>query len=149
VLRWFKKEKQAPEVDPDEPRDEPELDPALAAETENMVRIQQLCFIASISAEGVAHAKAEGRLEEDWAQWDLDRYKCLRADCIELADTLRDTFYRAVAINFLIEVCMKAGDLDDARALFKYQEEKHFQEQIATKYPELIRPRISEIMRDR
>jgi hypothetical protein len=86
-----------------------------------MVSIQQLCWIAGISAETVARAKAEGRLEEEWAQYDLERYRRLRAECIEIADTITDEFYRAVVINYLADVCIKAADIDDARALLKHQ----------------------------
>src|SRR5215471_14197943 len=82
-------------------------------ETEKMVSIQQLCWIAGISAETVARAKAEGRLEEEWAQYDLESYRRLRAECIELGDTITDEFYRAVVINYLIEMCMKAADVDE------------------------------------
>ena len=116
-------------------------DDAPPGETEKMVSIQQLCWIAGISAETVAQAKAEGRLEEEWAQYDLERYRRLRAECIELADTITDEFYRAVVINYLVGVCMKAGDVDDALTLFKHQEIRALREDIAAKYPELVRPR--------
>jgi len=85
-------------------------------------------------------------LEEEWAQYDLERYSRLRAECIEIADTITDEFYRAVVINYLVEVCMKAADIDDACALFEHQEIRSLQEDIVAKYPELVRPRISEIM---
>jgi hypothetical protein len=123
-----------------------ERDDAPLGETEKMAEIQQLCWLAGITAETVARAKAEGRLEEEWAKYDLDRYKQLRAECIELADTITDEFYRAVVINYLVEVCMKAADIDDARALFEHQEIRSLQEDIVAKYPELGRRRISEIM---
>ena len=118
-------------------------------ETEKMVSIQQLCWIAGISAETVARAKAEGRLEEEWAKYDLDRYKQLRAECIELADTITDEFYRAVVINYLVEVCMKAADIEDAHALVRHQEIKSFRQDIVAQYPELARPRMSEFVSGR
>ena len=123
-----------------------ERDDAPPGETEKMAEIQQLCWLAGISAETVARAMAEGRLEEEWAQYDLERYSRLRAECIEIADTITDEFYRAVVINYLVEVCMKAADIDEARALFEHQEIRSLQEDIVAKYPELIRPYISEIM---
>jgi hypothetical protein len=43
---------------------------------------------------------------------------------------------------------MKATDVDDARALFRHQEIRSLQEDIVAQYPELARPRISEIMSD-
>jgi hypothetical protein len=121
-------------------------DDAPLGETEKMVWIQQLCWIAGISAEAIARAKAEGRLQEEWAQYDLERYRQLRAECIEIADKITDKYYRAVVINYLVEVCMKAADIDDARFLFEHQEIESLQDDIVARYPELVRPRISEIM---
>jgi hypothetical protein len=46
-------------------------------------------------------------------------------------------------------VCMKATDIDDARALFGHQEIMSLREDIVAQYPELARPRISEITTDR
>jgi hypothetical protein len=124
-------------------------DDAPPGETEKMVSIQQLCWIAGISAETIARAKAEGRLHEEWAQYDLERYRRLRAECIEIADKITDEYYRAVVINYLVEVCMKATDIDEARALFEHQEIKSLQEDIVAKYPELVTSRISEIVSGR
>jgi hypothetical protein len=121
-------------------------DDAPPGETATMVSIQHLCWIAGISAETIARAKAEGRLQEEWAQYDVERYRRLRAECIEIADKITDEYYRAVVINYLVEVCMKAADIDDARALFEHQEIRALQEDIVAKYPELVRPRISEII---
>jgi hypothetical protein len=152
MFGWFKKREQPARVARYQSLEAPtriagygsleaiEQDDAPPGETETMVSIQQLCWIAGISAETVANAKAEGRLDEEWAQYDLERYRRLRAECVELADTITDEFYRAVVINSLVEVCMKATDVDDARALFKHQEIKSLREDIAAKYPELVWP---------
>src|SRR5882672_2430391 len=129
--------------------DQIERDEVPPGETEKMMEIQQLCWLAGISAETVARAKAEGRLEEEWAQYDLERYRRLRAECIEIADKITDEYYRAVVIYYLVEVCMKAADIDEARALFEHQEIGSLQEDIVAKYPELVRPSISEIMLSR
>jgi hypothetical protein len=150
MFGWFKKREQpariARRIASHRSLELIERNDAPPGETEKMVSIQQLCWLAGISAETIAHAKAEGRLEEEWAKYDLDRYKQFRAECIELADTITDEFYRAVVINYLVELCMKAADVDDARALIKHQEIKSFREDIVAKYPELAQPRISEIM---
>ena len=143
---WFKKRDQPAPSPRYGSLEQIERDDAPPGETEKMAEIQQLCWLAGISAETVARAMAEGRLEEEWAQYDLKRYRGLRAECIEIADTITDEFYRAVVINYLVEVCMKAADIDDARALFEHQEIRSLQEDILAKYPELVRPRMSEIM---
>jgi hypothetical protein len=143
MFGWFKKREQpariATRIARYESLEEIERDDAPLGETDKMVSIQQLCWIAGISAETVAHAKAEGRLEEEWPQYDLERYRRLRAECIELADTITDEFYRAVVINYLIGMCMKATDVEDARALFRHQEIRSLREDIVAKYPELVR----------
>ena len=141
MFGWFKKRpvRTAKRIARHGSLEQIERDDAPPGETEKLVEIQQLCWLAGISAETVSHAKAEGRLEEEWAKYDLDRYKQLRAECIELADTITDEFYRAVVINYLVEVCMKAADIDDARALFRYQEVRSLREDIVAKYPELVR----------
>ena len=149
MFGWFKKREQparlanriAKRIARYGSLDQIEREDAPPGETEKMAEIQQLTWLAGISAETVARAKAEGRLEEHWAQYDVECYKRLSAECIELADTITDEFYRAVVINYLIEVCMKAADVDDARALFKHQAIKSLREDIVTKYPELVRPR--------
>jgi hypothetical protein len=148
IFGWFKKQpvRTAKRIARHGSLEQIERDDAPQGETEKLVEIQQLCWIAGISAEAIARAKAEGRLEEEWAKYDLDRYKQLRAECIELADTITHEFYRAVVINYLVEMCMKAADVDDARALFRHQEIRSLQEDIVAKYPQLVRPRISETM---
>jgi hypothetical protein len=144
MFGWFKKREQPARIATRIARygslEEIERYDAPPGETEKMASIQQLCWIAGISAETVAHAKAEDRLEEEWAQYDLERYRRLRAECIELADTVTDEFYRAVVINYLIGMCMKATDVEDARALlFRHQEIRSLREDIVAKYPELVR----------
>src|SRR5215471_13471015 len=154
MFGWFKKREQpariatriATRIARSGSLEEIERDDAPPGETEKMVSIQQLCWISGISAETIARAKAEGRLQEEWAQYDLERYRRVRAECIEIADKITDEYYRAVVINYLIEVCMKAADIDDARALFEHQQIRSLQEDIVETYPELVRPRISEIM---
>jgi len=132
MFGWFRKRGQPARIAKPIARygslEQIERDDAPPGETEKMVSIQQLCWIAGISAETVARAKAEGRLEEEWAQYDLERYRRLRAECIEIADTITDEFYRAVVIKYLVEVCMKAADIDDARALLRHQQIKSFRE---------------------
>ena len=150
MFGWFKKRERparlAKRIVPYGSLEQIERGDAPPGETEKMVEFQQLCWLAGTSAETIAQAKAEGRLQEDWAKYDLDRYQQLRAECIELADTITDEFYRAVVINYLVSLCMKAADVDDARALFKHQHIRSFREDMIARHPELVRPRISEIM---
>jgi pentatricopeptide repeat protein len=148
MFSWFKKKKpQPPVLQLEPPRGELGLEHQMPAETEDIVIIQQLCFIACLSGERALLAKAEGRLGEARAQSNLKRYIRLRTECAQLADALTDECYRAIAINCLINVCMKAGDVDDAHALFRFQSDEPFREEIVRKYPELMRPSAPNFLR--
>jgi hypothetical protein len=144
MFRWLKKNKQKPQMESDQTQQqagrEDRLQLPLAAEIENMVIVQPYYSIASVCAENVARAKVEGRLKENWALCHLRRYIRLRTECIEVTRTITNPFYRAVAINFLVDLCMKARDVEDARAILKYQHETHFREAMVSKYPELVLP---------
>jgi hypothetical protein len=85
-------------------------------EAEAVTKIKHLCWMAAMSAENVALDKRSGHLREDWNEYEHARYQKLRAEALRLADTLTDEFYRSAAIHFLVEACMKADDVDDARA---------------------------------
>jgi hypothetical protein len=146
MFRWFKKKKAEPPVLQLELRPgEPSLEYQMPAEIEDIVIIQQLCFIAGLSGERALLAKAKGVLGE--AESNLNRYIRLRTECAQLADALTDECYRGIAINCLIDVCMKAGDVDDAHALVSFQAEASFREEIARKYPELIRTNVPNFLR--
>jgi hypothetical protein len=66
---------------------------------------------------------------------------------LQLADKLTDEFYRSTAVHFLVEICMKADDVDGARALFAQCEVDFIREKIVEQYPELDRPAVSSIVR--
>jgi len=51
-------------------------------------RNQQLCWLAGLSAETLHVRRQNAAWKEEWAKYDLDCYKQLRAECIELADTI-------------------------------------------------------------
>ena len=82
MFGWFKKREQSARIAGRIARhgllEQIERDNAPPGEAEKMVEIQQLCWLAGISAETIARAKAECRLEEEWAKYDLDRYKQFR-----------------------------------------------------------------------
>jgi len=143
MFRWFKKGGQPPEGAGNQLPDEMEQDGAPLGEKENLLRIRYLCRIAETSAERIADAKEHGGVNEEMLQYEIDRYTQLRAEAVHLADTITDEFYRGVAIRFLIDLCMKAGAIDDARSLFEYQEIEVIRERIIEEYPEIGRPRVS------
>jgi hypothetical protein len=143
MFRWFKKSGQPPEGAGDQLPDEMEQHGAPPGEKESLLEIRYLCRIAETSAERIAEAKEHDGVNEEMLQYEFDRYTQVRAEAVHLADTITDEFYRGMAIRFLIDLCMKAGDIDDARSLFKYQEIEVIRERIVEEYPDIARPRIS------
>jgi hypothetical protein len=139
MFGWLKKGEQYLEEAGEEPRDEVEQDDAPPGETENLLIIQHLCLIAGISAEIIADAKEHGGVDAEMLQSEADHYARLRAEAVQLADTITDEFCRGAAINFFIELCMKAREFKEARALFRHQDIKKFREKIVEKYPEIAR----------
>jgi len=145
--RFKKKNPEPPVLQLEPPRAELSLEYQMPAETEEIVIIQQLCFIAGLSGERALWAKAGGVLGEAWAQCNLKRYIRLRTECAQLADALTDEYYRGIAINCLIDACMKAGDVDDAHTLLRFQAEESFREEITRKYPQLMRTSVPSFLR--
>lgn len=56
---------------------------------------------------------------------------------------------RELQIHFIIEVSMKAGDDEDARALLKQVDVEFIREKIEVAYPQLKRPKLSSLVRPR
>ena len=116
-------------------------------EAEALAKIKHLCWMAGMSAESVALDKKSGKPPENWGEYEHSRYQRLRDEALQLADKLTDEFYRSTAVHFLVEICMKADDVDGARALFAQCEVDFIREKIVEQYPELDRPAVSSIVR--
>jgi len=126
IAGWFKK--KAPP--------QPQADGGPPGETETIAKIQKICWLAGMSAENVARDKEANGPPKEWDTYEHDRYARLRAEASQLADSLTDEFYRGAAIHFLVDLCMTAGDVDDARALLEID---IFRDKIIKKYPQFAR----------
>jgi hypothetical protein len=167
MFGWFKKRPAPPERPQSQSRDDgpPGEAEALAkitpperpqqsrddgppGEAEALVKIKHLCWMAGMSAENVALDKKSGTPPETWVdEYEHSRYQRLRDQAVQLADKLTDEFYRSAAVHFLVETCMKADDVEDARALFAQCEVDFIREEIVEQYPELGRPALSSLVR--
>lgn len=117
-------------------------------EAEAVIKIKHLCWMAGMSAESVAADKRHVPPDQ-WDTYEHERYTKLRIEALKLADTLTDEFYRSAAIHFIIDASMKADDVEGARALFKHVEVDIIREKIAEAYPQLLRPNLSSLIRNR
>jgi len=106
-------------------------------DAETITRVEKLCILAEMSAIGVAQDKTSGRAAEQWDHHEHERYQRLRGEAIALADTITDPVYQATALELLIELFMKAGDLEDARKLFDHLQVELFKKRVAQKHPQL------------
>lgn len=87
------------------------------------------------------------RGNENWFEYEHSRYQRLRDEALQLADKLTDEFYRSAAVHLLVELCMKADDVEDARALFARCEVDFIREKIVEQYPELAHSALSSLVR--
>jgi hypothetical protein len=142
MFGWFKRGPAPPERAQFQSQDD-----GPPGEAEALAKIKHLCWMAGMSAESVALGKKSGTPPEDWDEYEHSRYQRLRDEALQLADKLTDEFYRSAAVHFLVEVCMKAGDVDNARALFAQCEVDFIREKIVEQYPELAHPALSSLVR--
>jgi hypothetical protein len=115
-------------------------------EAEALGKIRSLCWMGGVSAENVAENRAAGRVpdsDDGLRTYEFNCYTRMKLEALKLANTITDDFYRSAAIHFLVELCMKAGDEDDARRLFEQVEVDVIKEKIVAAYPNIDKPKVS------
>jgi hypothetical protein len=110
-------------------------------EAEALAHIEKLCHVAGISAQTVVKRKRNPAVKDEVDQHEQERYEKLRLHAVRLADQLTDQFYRSSAIRCLIELCMKAEDVELARVWFKHVSIDNIREKIMAAHPQLARTR--------
>jgi hypothetical protein len=139
MFQWKRKREAASEsATADETPIDDRPDEAIAVD-----QLQKLCWLAELSAARVAADKLEGVDVPEWDEYEHRRYRKFRDEAITIADTLSDEFYRAAALEHLIELFMKAGDIDDAQKLFANLPVELFKKRAMEKYPQLTLRRAS------
>jgi hypothetical protein len=113
-------------------------------EAEALAQIEKLCRIAGMSAQVITEGKRNPGATNEIDQYELQRYEKLRLQAVRLADKLTDDFYRSSAIHSLIELCMKAEDVELARVWLKHVRVGKIREKIIATHPQLARPWFEE-----
>lgn len=137
---------------PHEPTPPPVQDDAPPGEAEKVEYVKRLCWIASMSAVYLNPISDDYETLADTPElqeYERDRYNEFRAKALRVADEITDEFFRSASIHLLIDASMKAGDADDARALLKHVEVDFIREKIEAAYPQLKRPKLSDVVRQR
>jgi hypothetical protein len=107
-------------------------------EVETLAHIQNLCWLAGMSAQNIAEDDGNPPTTGDVPQYEPQRYEKLRLQAVRLVDGLTDNFYRSTAIHFLIDLCMKADDVELAGVWFKQVKVDRIREKIVAAYPQLV-----------
>ena len=126
----------------------PSKDRGPPGEADVVAKIRHMCVIAGMSAENVARERAADDYEPlERLTYEQDRYGRFRVEALKLADTLTDEFYRSAAVRFIIDISMRAGDVDDARALLKHVKVDFMRDEIVASYPQLTHQKLSDAIR--
>ncbi|MGO9683445.1 MAG: hypothetical protein ACLPTZ_12815 [Beijerinckiaceae bacterium] len=125
----------------------PSKDRGPSGDAEVVAKIRRLCVIAGMSAENVARERADDYQPLERLTYEQDRYGRFRVEALKLADTLTDEFYRSAAVRFIIDISMRAGDVDDARALLKHVKVDFIRDKIVASYPQLTHQKLSDAIR--
>lgn len=106
---------------------------AAVLQTQIVLKVKKRCLESQRCATRVAAGKCGKRVfETDWRL-----YARSRIDCIQLADSLDDEFFRSAALQPIIELCMIGGDINDARDLLKHVKIPFIRNRILDTFPEL------------
>lgn len=111
-------------------------DDAPPGEVEKLLKIKNLCWIATMSAESYVEMSAEDQADE-FGQYEYGRYRTNLSEAIALARQITDEFYRDSALHYLINLLMVAKEEKLAKDLYKVIEVDVVQEAILKDHPQL------------
>jgi hypothetical protein len=125
-MKWFKKLREAPNSTV------PDLvpDPKIDVEAQALRKIRNMCAVAAASAEGFAQSSYD-----DLASGERRRFESAKRMSLELAKDITDLSYRDAALQQIVELCMKANDIETARVLVRGIQTGTIHEKLLEEYP--------------
>jgi hypothetical protein len=129
-MSWFQNQPPGG-LGPAAPGSEP--DPAVVADEQALSRIRSLCAVARASAESVAQAN-----DADLTRVERLRFASAKRISLELAKTISDAAYRDVALVRIIELCMRANDLEASKILVQGIQSEPIRQELFLAYPNLF-----------
>jgi hypothetical protein len=96
------------------------------------MRVRSMCQMYGDSAENVG---MEIPADEELFAYEKARYERARTDTIEMAISLSEPFYRDIALHSVLEMCMKAHDLQFSEAIAKAIITEQIQERVVEEFP--------------
>jgi hypothetical protein len=105
-------------------------DPKLDADSQALSKIRNMCAVAMASAESLTQSAYD-----DLAKGERQRFDSAKRMSLELAKNIADVSYRDAALEQVVELCMKASDIDTARILVRGIQTEVIRERLLGDYP--------------
>ena len=102
----------------------------IGGEAQSLNKIINMCTVATASAERAAlnpHA--------DESKGERQRFESAKRMSLQLAKEITDVSYRDAALEHIVELCMKANDLETARILISGIQTEVIRERLLEEYP--------------
>ena len=117
-----------PEVVPDSERDR-----MIEADEQALAKIRSMCAVGMVGAEAVAQP-----IWTDLTKLQRLRFASARRLSLELARTISDAARRDAALQYIIELCMTANDLEAAGILVRGIQSAPMRDELVLRYPALL-----------
>ena len=125
-MKWFKKLPKAPHSTVPTSASGPKID----LEAQALTKIRNMCSVATASAESVAQSSYD-----DLVKGEKQRFESAKRMSLELAKDITDVSYRDTALLHIVELCMKANDIETARILVRGIQTGMIREKLLEEYP--------------
>ncbi len=124
-MKWFKKRPKPPKITGADSAPNPNIE----AEAQVLSKIGNMCAVALASAESLAQSRF------DDLKGEKRRFESARRMSLELAKGITDVSYRDTGLQHIVELCMKANDIDTARILVRGIQSGIIREKLLGEYP--------------
>jgi hypothetical protein len=124
-MLWFKKPKAPLSVVPASASNL-EID----VDAQALTKIINMCAVATASAVGVAQSSYE-----DLAKGERLRFESAKRMSLELAKNITNVSHRDIALQHVVELCMKANDTETARIIVRGIKSQMIREKLLEQHP--------------
>ena len=125
-MKWFRKRREAPPTVVPVSVSDLKID----ADSQAVEKISNMCAVAAVGAERVAQSP-----HDDLVKHDRQRFESAKRMSLELAKTISDVSYRDSALHHIVDLCIKANDIDTARILVRGIQTGAIREQLLEEHP--------------
>jgi hypothetical protein len=109
--------------------------PCMSGEERKVLQVRAMCQVARGCAEVVATHDPDDRLYE----YEKETYRKRKLRAIQITNSIQDRFYFETALHSIIDLCIAANELDDARRLFRTITVDVIRDQLLKSHPPLGR----------